>query len=89
MVALVPLTPSQVLEDQQFLQSEIERIAFEKRKEVSTLSEQKDKSETLIVKKQERNNKHKTQGKERKESKRKAFLLDKLRSKEISFQDSQ
>ena len=30
LVALVPLTPSQVLEDQQFLQSEIERRVLEK-----------------------------------------------------------
>ena len=42
LVALVPLTPSQVLEDQRFLQSEIERRVLEKGNTISEKSEQQE-----------------------------------------------
>ena len=79
LVALVPLTPSQVLKDQRFLQSEIERRACEKGRDVREVSELKESeqrgvSETQRVEKQERD-KHHTKGEERKESKKQNFLL--------------
>ena len=77
LVALVQLTPSQVLEDQRFLQSEIERRVLEKGNTMSEKSEQREsgvESETPRVEKQERS-KHSSNGVERKESKKKSFLL--------------
>ena len=75
LVALVPLTPSQVLEDQRFLQNEIERRVMEKGNTVSDKRECQESgvvSEILRVEEQERN-KHSSKGEERKESKKKSF----------------
>ena len=58
LVALVPLTPSQVLEDQRFLQNEMERRAQEKGNIISEVSKNNERgvvSETQRVEKQERN----------------------------------
>ena len=80
MIALVPLTPSQVLEDQKFLQSEHERRVREKREVTSVESEPKEsgqwsESETYRREKQEREGKHSIKGEERKEGQKKSFLL--------------
>ena len=77
LVALVPLTPSQVLEDQRFLQNEMERRAQEKGNIMSEESKNNESgvvSETQRVEKQERN-KQLSKGEERKDSKKKNFLL--------------
>ena len=77
LVALVPLTPSQVLEDQRFLQNEMERRAQEKGNTMSEEIKNNESgvvSETQRVEKQERN-KQLSKGEERKESKKKKNFL--------------
>ena len=70
-IALVPLTPSQVLKDQKFLQSEHERRVREKREVTRVVSEPKEsgqrrESETHRGEKRERDGKHPIKGEERK-----------------------
>ena len=81
-IALVPLTPSQDLEDQKFLQSEHQSGALEKKGVSREKSEPKEgeqgrMSETQGERKQEREGKHSIKGEERKESQKKSFLLRK------------
>ena len=89
-IALVPLTPSQVLEDQKFLQSEQVRRVREKREAASVESEpkesgQRSESETHSEERQERKDKHTIPGVERKESQKKSFLLRKCESFPITM----
>ena len=87
LVALVPLTPSQALKDQQFLQSEIERRVLEKGNTMSEKSEQRESgfvSETPRGEKQERK-KHSSDGVER----RKVFFLDNVALRKPFFRASQ
>ena len=84
LIALVPLIPSQVLEDQKFLQSEHERRALDKervlkRKNKPEGSEQERVSETHSERKQERECKHPIKGEERKESQKKISSIEKVR----------
>ena len=70
-IALVPLTPSQVLEDQKFLQSEHERRVLQKERVLREKSEPKEgeqgrMSETQGEVKQEREGKHSIKDDERK-----------------------
>ena len=76
-IALVPLTPSQVLEDQKFLRSEHERRVLQKEKSEPEKSEQGRMSEIQGERKQEREGKHSIKGEKRKESQKKSFLLRK------------
>ena len=83
-IALVLLTPSQVLEDQKFLQSEHERRALDKervlkKKSEPKRSEQEKVSEAHSERKQERECKHPIKGEERKESQKKISSIEKVR----------
>ena len=89
-IVLVPLSPSQVLEDQKFLQGEHERREREKRGATSVGSEPREKgqgrmSETQGERKQEREGKHLIERGERKESQKQSFLLRKCESFPITM----
>ena len=89
-IVLIPLTPSQVLEDQKFLQSEHEKREREKIGATSMGSEPKERgqgriSETQGEGKQERESKHLIKGEERKESQKKGLFLRKCESFPITM----
>ena len=83
-------TPSQVLEDQKFLQSEHESRALEKKRVSREKSEPKENeqervSETHSEGKQERKDKHTIKGAGGKESQKKSLLLRKSESFPITM----
>ena len=89
-ITLVPLTPSQVLEDQKFLQSEHERRVLQKERVSREKSEQKEGDQGRMSKtqgegKQDREGKHPIKGEERNESPKKRLLLRKYESFPITM----